>query len=260
MNGAELKQVLQSGGRVFGTMISVARNPKWIPFMDGVGLDYVVIDTEHNSRSRGELGDFLAMFNTTGVVPIVRIPIPDSHYVTMALDAGAQGVLAPYCETVEQVKSVVEAAKLRPLKGEAARRVIDGGDIASEETRRYLDDRNRNNVAIIGVESVVAVEKLEEFLAVPGIDGIFVGPNDMSIQLGVPDMYDEEVYKTTVKKVIDVSEAHGVPVLVHHQTPELSRYWISQGARFILHGTDRRALVEGFKADFGQLREHAGSV
>ncbi len=260
MNGAELKQVLQSGGRVFGTMISVARNPKWIPFMDGVGLDYVVIDTEHNSRSRGELGDFLAMFNTTGVVPIVRIPIPDSHYVTMALDAGAQGVLAPYCETVEQVKSVVEAAKLRPLKGEAARRVIDGGGIASEETRRYLEDRNRNNVAIIGVESLIAVERLEQFLAVPGIDGIFVGPNDMSIQLGVPDMYDEEAYKTTVKKVIDVSESHGVPVLVHHQTPDLSRYWISQGARFILHGTDRRALVEGFKADFGQLREHAGTA
>ncbi len=260
MNGAELKQVLQSGGRVFGTMISVARNPKWIPVMDGVGLDYVVIDTEHNSRSRGELGDFLAMFNTTGVVPIVRIPIPDSHYVTMALDAGAQGVLAPYCETVEQVKSVVEAAKFRPLKGEAARRVIDGGSIASEETRRYLEDRNRNNVAIIGVESLIAVERLEQFLAVPGIDGIFVGPNDMSIQLGVPDMYDEEAYKTTVKKVIDVSESHGVPVLVHHQTPELSRYWISQGARFILHGTDRRALVEGFKADFGQLREHAANA
>ena len=260
MNGAELKQVLQSGGRVFGTMISVARNPKWIPFMDGVGLDYVVIDTEHNSRSRGELGDFLGVFNTTGVVPIVRIPIPDSHYVTMALDAGAQGVLAPYCETVEQVKNVIAAAKLRPLKGEAAMQVVNGGSIASEETRRYLDDRNRNNIAIIGVESVVAVEKLEEFLSVPGIDGIFVGPNDMSIQLGVPDMYDEEVYKATVKKVIDVSEAHGVPVLVHHQTPELSRYWISQGARFILHGTDRRALVEGFKADFGQLREHAGSA
>ena len=53
MNGAELKQVLKSGGRVFGTMISVSRNPKWIPFMEGVGLDYVVIDREHNYRSRG---------------------------------------------------------------------------------------------------------------------------------------------------------------------------------------------------------------
>ena len=56
MNGAELKAILQSGGRVFGTMISLSRNPKWIPFMDGVGLDYVVIDTEHGPRSRGGVG------------------------------------------------------------------------------------------------------------------------------------------------------------------------------------------------------------
>lgn len=260
MNGAELKAVLKSGGRVFGTMISVSRNPKWIPFMDGIGLDYVVIDTEHNSRSRGELGDFLAMFNTTGVVPIVRIPIPDSHYVTMALDAGAQGVLAPYCETVEQVKSVVAAAKWRPLKGEAARRVVDTGEYPSEATRSYLENRNRNNIAIIGIESVAGVENLENILQVPGIDGIFVGPNDMSIQLGVPDMYDEPVYRTTVKKVIDTAEAHGLPTLVHHQSPELSRYWIGQGARFVLHGTDRRAMVEGFRADFSQLRKHAEDV
>ena len=257
MNGAELKAVLQSGGRVFGTMISVSRNPKWIPFMDGVGLDYAVIDTEHNSRSRGELGDFLAMFNTTGVVPIVRIPIPDSHYVTMALDAGAQGVLAPYCESVEQVKSVVAATKWRPLKGDAVVRIMDGGEHISPDTKKYLEERNKNNIAIIGIESVAAVNNLEAILQVPGIDGIFVGPNDMSIQLGVPDMYGEEIYQTTVKKVIDTSEAHGIPVLVHHQSPDLSKYWIEQGARFVLHGTDRRAFIEGFRADFSQLRDHA---
>ena len=260
MNGVELKAVLQSGGRVFGTMISLSRNPKWIPFLDGVGLDYVVIDTEHGSRSRGELGDFLTMFNTTGVVPIVRIPIPDSHYVTMALDAGAQGVLAPYCETVEQVKDVVAAAKWRPLKGEAALRVVEGGEPPSEASKSYLENRNKNNIAIIGIESVAGVNNLENILQVPGIDGIFVGPNDMSIQLGVPDMYDEAIYKTTVKKIIDITDAHGLPTLVHHQSPELSKYWISQGARFVLHGTDRRALMEGFRADFSQLREHANGA
>lgn len=258
MNGAELKAVLKSGGRVFGTMISVSRNPKWIPVMAGVGLDYVVIDTEHNPRSRGELGDFLTMFNTTGVVPIVRIPIPDSHYVTMAIDAGAQGILAPYCETVEEVKQVIGAAKWRPLKGASVRHLMDTGEHVSDETRAYLEDRNKNNVAIIGIESQAAVDNLENILKVPGIDGIFVGPNDMSISLGVPDMYDTEKYRTTVKYVIDTSEAHGIPVLVHQQTPDLSRYWISQGARFVLHGTDRRALAEGFRADFSSLREHAG--
>ena len=110
MNGAELKSTLQAGGRVFGTMISIGRSPRWVPTLATVGLDYIIIDTEHSPRSRAELGDYLTMCNTTGVAPIVRIPIPDSHYVTMAMDAGAQGVLAPYCETVEEVKEVVAAA------------------------------------------------------------------------------------------------------------------------------------------------------
>ena len=260
MNGAELKETLKSGGRVFGTMISIARNPKWIPILDTVGLDYVVIDTEHNYRSRGELGDFLIMMNTSGVVPIVRIPIPDAHYVTMAMDAGAQGVLAPYCETADQVKEVVAAAKWRPLKGEAVDRVVDSGDHVSDDTRAYLEARNKNSIAIIGIESVAAVKNLEKMLQVPGIDGIFVGPNDMSISLGIPDQYDRKEYQDTVKQVIETSEAYGVATLVHQQTPELSTFWISQGARFVLHGTDRRALTEGFKSDFGVLRDFAKGI
>ena len=260
MNGAELKETLKTGGRVFGTMISISRNPKWVPILDSVGLDYVVIDTEHNPRSRGEVGDFLIMLNTSGVVPIVRIPIPDSHYVTMAMDAGAQGVLAPYCETVDQVKEVVAAAKWRPLKGEAVERVVDSGEHLSADTKAYLEARNKNSIAIIGIESVAAVNNLENMLQVPGIDGIFVGPNDLSISLGAPDQYDRKEYQDTVKRIIDVSEAHGIATLVHHQTPELSTYWISKGARFVLHGTDRRALTEGFKADFGHLRGFAKDI
>ena len=136
-------------------------------------------------------------------------------------------------------------------------RVVATGQHVSEATKAYLEDRNKNSIAIIGIESQAAVENLDKMLEVPGIDGIFVGPNDMSISLGIPDQYDEKIYQDTVKKVIDMSEAKGIATLVHQQTPDLSEYWISQGARFILHGTDRRALTEGFKSDFGQLRDFA---
>lgn len=139
MNGAELKATLKAGGRVYGTMLTHGRDARWAPVLSGIGLDYVVIDTEHSPRSRAELGDYLTAFSSTGVVPIIRIPIPDSHYVTMALDAGA----------------------------------------------------------------------------------------------------------------------HGVPVLVHHQTTELSTYWVKQGARFVLHTTDRRVLAEAYRRDLAQLRQAA---
>ena len=140
-------------------------------------------------------------------------------------------------------------------QGDACHR--DGGEHVSDATKAYLEDRNRNSIAIIGIESVAAVKVLDEMLDVPGIDGIFVGPNDMSISLGVPDQYDRPEYKETVKGIIDKAGKKGIATLVHHQTPELSTYWIGQGARFVLHGTDRRALTEGFKADFTTLRDFA---
>ena len=255
MNGAQLKKILSDGGLVYGTMIALGRNPQWVPVLDNVGLDYVIIDTEHSPRGRSELGDYLTMMNTSNVVPIVRIPIPNSHYVTMAIDAGSQGVLAPYCETVEEVKEVIAATKLRPLKGASARDVMNTKTYISPETKSYLKRRNQNNVAIIGIESKTAVDNLPNILEIEGIDAIFVGPNDMSISLGVPDGYDSDIYKQTVKSVIDICDEKGIPVLVHHQTPDLSAYWIKQGARFVLHGTDRRALAEGFRKDFSQLRE-----
>ena len=255
MNGAQLKTILSNGGRVYGTMITLGRNPQWVPVLNNVGLDYVIIDTEHTPRGRSELGDYLAMMNTSTVVPIVRVPIPSSHYVTMAIDAGSQGVLAPYCETIDEVKEVIAAVKLRPLKGASARQVIDNENHISPETKSYLERRNQNNVAIIGIESKTAVDNLPNILEVRGIDAIFVGPNDMSISLGVPDGYDSDVYKRTVKLIIDICEQKGVPVLVHHQTPDLSAYWMEQGARFVLHGTDRRALAEGFRNDFSKLRQ-----
>jgi len=260
MNGAELKGILKSGGRVFGTMITHGQNPRWVAALEGVGLDYVVIDSEHSPRDRSDMADYLAAFSGSSPVPIVRIPIPDSHYVTMALDAGAQGVLAPYCETVEQVKAVVGAARWRPFKGESVRKLMDGvGDI-TESTRSYLEERNRNNIAIIGIESVAAVENLENILHVPGIDAIFVGPNDISISVGYPDQYDRPEYRDTVKHIIDTAESHGIPVLVHHQTMDLSSYWLSQGARFILHTTDRRTLAEAYRRDFANLRKLAGDL
>ena len=114
MNGEELKNKVKNGGIVYGAMLSLSRNPRWTTTMNAFGLDYVIIDSEHSPRDRSDLADFIAAFQYSGIVPIVRIPIPDSHYVTMTLDAGAHGILAPYCETVEEVIQHFEAQG-RPL-------------------------------------------------------------------------------------------------------------------------------------------------
>ena len=255
MNGEELKNRVNNGGIVYGTMISMGRHPGWGRTVGAFGLDYVIIDTEHAPRSRAEVSDYMAAFNYTGVVPIVRVPIPASHYVTMYLDAGAQGVLAPYCETVDEVKEVVGAAKWRPLKGELVKRAVDSGELPSEETKEYLENRNKNNVCIIGIESVPAIENLENILKVQGIDAIFVGPNDLTITLGVPDQYDHPDYEAALREIISKSSAANVPVLIHHQTVELTQKWLKEGSRFVLYSSDARTMHNGYREEFGEIKK-----
>lgn len=255
MAGIDLRNKLENGGIVYGTMLSLSRNPRWARAIGQLQFDYVIIDNEHSAYSRGEVADFIAAINTTGTTSIVRVPIPSSHYVTMALDAGAHGVLVPYCETVEEVKEVVAAARWRPLKGALVDKVMDTGEFPSETSRAYLQERNRNTVVMIGIESVPAAENLEEILKVGGIDAIFVGPNDMSITMGIPDQYDHPDFEEMLRFVIRTSAAQNIPVAVHLQSVELSTKWIQEGVRFVLHKTDVGALHEGFQRDFNQLRE-----
>ena len=254
MNGEQLRQKTSVGDIVYGTMISMGRNPRWTQTISAFGLDYVIIDTEHAPRSRAEVADFLAAFNYSGVVPIVRIPIPASHYVTMYIDAGAQGILAPYCETVDQVKEVVGAARWRPLKGVLAERAVETGQLPSEATKSYLENRNKNNVCIIGIESVPAIENLENILKVDGIDAIFVGPNDLTITLGIPDQYDHPDYEAALREIISKSQAAGKPVLIHHQTVPLTQKWLREGARFVLYSSDARTMHNGYREEFREIK------
>ena len=254
MDGQQLVGRLKSGGVVYGTMLTMSRNPRWAEPMAAFGLDYVVIDMEHSPRDRGDVADFLAAFSSSGVVPIIRIPIPDSHYVTMAMDAGAQGVLAPYCETVDEVMEVVGAAKLRPLKGALVRRAVETAEFPSEATREYLEEHNRNSVCLIGIESVPAIDNLASILQVGGVDGIFVGPNDLSISLGVPNQLEHPTYEAALRRIIAICGEHNTPVLIHHQTVELTQRWLREGARFVLYSSDARTMHNGFREDFGAIK------
>ena len=259
MNGIEIKKTLQEGGTVYGTMLTVSRSPRWANIFAQTGLDYIIIDTEHAPRSRSEIADLLAAFENTDMAPIVRIPIPSSHYVTMALDAGAQGILAPYCETVDEVKETIGAAKWRPLKGKLVREVVEQNNYPSDASKRYLEQRSEKTICIIGIESVPAIENLDDILQLDGIDAIFVGPNDLTISLGIPNEYENPIYEEALRKIIAICEKHNTPVMIHHQNVELSKRWLREGAKFVLHSTDARSIHNAIQDDFSKIREHSQS-
>jgi 4-hydroxy-2-oxoheptanedioate aldolase len=226
----------------------------------GSTMDFVVIDSEHGSRDRKEIQELCRMLRDAEVVPIVRVPVPKAEWVAMALDAGAAGVLVPYCETVEEVQACVATAKWHPLKGEYLQRAVTEGVLPSDKSKAYLEARHAESIIIVGVESEPAAERLQSFLDVGDIDGIFIGPNDMTTSLGIPDEVTNPRYLDVIKKVIEQSEASGVPVMIHQQTLDTSTTAIELGARFVMHSSDARLMQIAMQEHMDELRQAAARV
>jgi len=259
VNGAELRVKMHGGESVFGTMVSNVRSPQWASVYGRLGFDYVIVDTEHAPTGRSEAADLVAGFLGAGICPVIRVPTTEPHQTIMGLDAGFHGVLVPYCESVDEVRDVVNAARLRPLKGAAYNRARDTGEFPSEETQRYLTERNKNVVVIIGIESIAAIENLDAILEVEGIDAIFIGPNDLSITLGVPDQYAHPRFIEATERIIAAAQARGIPAGGHWQTEEDVERWMAKGSRFVLFSSDARSATEGYRSSLNKFRNAAVS-
>jgi len=260
MDAIRLKETLAGGGTVFGFMIVAMGSTRFQRGLEGSGIDFVVIDSEHGSRDRAEILELTTMLRSLDITPIVRVPVPMPHYVAMALDAGAAGVLVPYCEDLDEIQACVATGKWHPMKGEYRTRAVTEGVFPSEETRTYLEDRHRESIVLIGVESEPAYKNLDKLLDIEGVDAIFIGPNDMTTSLGIPDEFDNPKYLDVVQDVIDRSEAKGKPVMIHQWRVEDSRRTIGRGSRFVMHGMDMQLMADGMRDQFRQLREVGAQV
>ena len=260
MNPTKLRRTLKSGGHVFGCMLSQMASTRFEQVLAGSTLDYAIIDSEHGSRDRTEIQELTGMLRRADIAPIVRIPVPKAEWVAMALDAGTAGILVPYCETVEEVQAVVATAKWHPLKGEYLRRAVENNELPSKQTRKYLQNRRKESFVIIGIESEPAYQNLDAILDVGSIDGVFIGPNDMSTSLGIPDDYGNKKYLNVVEDIIKRCAAKKIPVMVHQQTIKTSSKAIQLGARFVLHSTDGRMLQRVIQNEMNALRKVAGAT
>lgn len=259
MNGRALSKALRAGARVYGTLI-VSTSPHWLAAVKSTNLDFVFIDTEHIPIGRETLAWMCQAYRASGLPPIVRIASPDPYQATVALDGGACGVLAPYIETPEQVSQLVGAVKLRPLKG---RRLIETlrGQALAEPLASYIKERNADNLLFINIESVPALERLDEILRVPGIDAVQVGPHDLSCSLGVPEDYAHPRFEEAIQTIIRKSRAQGLGVGVHYWgglADELR--WARAGANLIVHSGDISLFAETLRADLNRFRAEFGDV
>ncbi len=252
-----MAQALRAGRTVFGTLI-VSPSPRWPEAVRGCGLDFVFIDTEHIAIDRAELSWMCQAYAALGLTPLVRIPSPDPYTATMVLDGGAAGVVAPYIESVEQVRALRGAVKLRPIKGRKLEGLLDGAP-AEPDLDRYIKNGARNRLLIVNIESVPAIDALDDILAVPDLDGVLIGPHDLSCNLGIPEQFDHPDFLKTCETIFQKARAGNVGAGIHFWgTVEQHARFLELGANLLIHSADISLFQRHLRLELAELKKTAG--
>ena len=258
MNVREICQSLREGRRVYSTQFT-APAPWWPRAMKRLGIDFVFVDTEHVPHDRNLLSWICQTFSALDLPPVVRIPCPDPFEACKALDGGAAGIIAPYVESPDQVRQMVGATRLRPLKGSRLSAALADNQKLEQTLQDYLDHRNADTILILNIESVPAIERLHEILSVPGVDAVLIGPHDLSCSLGIPEQYGHPRFDEAVRTIYRVAREHHVGAGIHFWSDTAQEIeWCRAGGNLIMHSNDLISFEKTMTAELNQIRSALG--
>lgn len=261
MTGHEIRTALREGRRVYSTAV-VAVAPLWPAALRKGGADFVFIDSEHTPVDRETLAWTCRAYSAADVPPVVRIPSPDPYEAAKVLDGGATGFIAPYIETAEQVRALTGVARYRPLKGDRLERAVNDPDSLEPELRSYLEDRNADTLFIANIESVPAIENLDDILGVGGIDSVLIGPHDLSCSLGIPEQYTHPKFDEAVRTIFRIARKHNTGAGIHFWTGmDQEIEWAkTAGGNLIMHSSDFALFADGLQRELQELRSALGDA
>ena len=254
MSGAGLKVKLAKGEAVFGLFFQYMTNPAIVEMFPEPGPDFVIVNAEHNALDMGDFHGMQFALQSRGIACLVRIDNRDTEMVAKACDAYVDGVVIPYVEDAGQLRRLVAAAKYRPLKGPALERVITQGEWPSDKTKAYVTEKCANVFFAAMIESVQALDNLDALCSVPGLDAVFVGPNDLTVSMGIPEARDNPLFIEAMQRIIDVAKKYGVAAGAHFSKMSHAQRMIRQGARFVPYSSDARFIQHGLVESLSALR------
>ncbi|MCO8265403.1 aldolase/citrate lyase family protein [Haloferax sp. AB510] len=229
-----------------GTWVTIG-NPTVAEIGASLGLNFVVIDTEHSTMGLETVENMVRGIGATGddTASIVRVPGNDNVHIKRVLDIGVDGIIVPMIETADEARSLVEAVRYPPegIRGIASGRASEYGSDFVE----YVENAEEQIVTIAQIESKRGVENAKEIASVDGIDALFLGPADLSGSLGIFAQWESEVLNEHIERVVEVSEEVDKPIgtLIINQEDIEKR--VSQGFDYLAVGKDTALLASGTK-------------
>jgi 2-keto-3-deoxy-L-rhamnonate aldolase RhmA len=252
-----MKAALRAGRVQIGSWLNLMRNPAILTLMKSAGMDYARIDMEHSSPSIETVADMAVLGRALDFPVVVRPPEGNREWITRLLDCGVWGLHIPQVDNPDIARSVVEAARYRPIGTRGQAGFAPGTDFdragGTAPGRAHFNEQVHVTVMF---ESAEAFRHIDEIIGMEGIDAVTLGPSDLAQELGVMGTPDQaRVIDEHRMLLIEAASRHGKDVAMLVPSLEEAERWIAEGVKIIAYSSDVDILAKGFEEAAKRLKK-----
>lgn len=241
----------RAGQQTIGAWLSLS-NTHTAERLANAGFDWLCIDLQHGLLDYPDLLHMLPAISTTQTTPIVRVAGNDAKEIMKVLDAGAMGVIVPLVNSRDEALMAIAACKYPPQGIRSfgpIRAALYGG-------RGYAAEANSEIACIVMIETRDGIDNLEEIVTTPGLGGVFVGPADLALALGLPPLGDTEnpEHLAVVEQILRTCKQHGVPAGIYCSGLEFAKKRLAMGFDFVSLNNDSGFMMRAVNHDLAAAR------
>lgn len=257
MQANRVKAALREGRAVAGPIVNEARSIGTVRIMAREGFDFLFLDMEHAMFNWETMLNLVQAALLADLCPIVRVTDLSYPLVARALDTGALGIIIPRVDNREQVEAAVSYAKYPPLGRRGA-----GGDgrigYQRADAKTAVEWANAETMVVVQIESTEGLRNLEGIASVPGVDVVCVGPQDLSISMGIPGDFGHPDFVAALRGLVEICGKHGVATGMVEREAANQQRWYDLGMRFLVTGGDGYFIGKGAGEAVATIRGFVG--
>src|SRR3954470_4523554 len=257
MAASNLRALVNTPTTKIGTFLFEFATPGIGQILKAAGADYAVLDMEHTGFSFDTVRQVVRYCQAADLPLIVRVPSQQRHHISRALDTGADGIMVPIVSSVAQAKAVLDAAKYWPdgSRGVALGLAHERFAMRSEPLLDRFAEQNRRTVIILQVEDPRGAEAADEIAALPGVDALWLGHNDLSVAMDKPGAFSDPVFLNHERATIAAAQKHGKSAGRPGVDAQQCAAFVKLGYDFVAIAGDVWLLQQAFAAGVAMVRK-----
>lgn len=257
MRPNHVKEKVQQGQVSIGTFVFEFNTTGIGRLAAGAGAEFVIFDMEHTGWSIETIRMLVATSRSTDMIPMVRIPATEYHFIARTLDVGVMGIMVPMVESAAQAATIVASAKYPPVGRRGAAFGVSHDDYSGGDIVEKITTANSQTLLIAQIETAAGVENADAIAAVDGIDVLWIGHFDLSNSLGIPGQFEHPKFLAAVKTVLEACRKHGkVPGFMAGDAKH-GQSLLDQGFRMLACGGDLWLYQAALRSSVAALKQHA---